>query len=430
MSVSTRSRIAPQADGPAAARASSDKAHTALKVNGSVKPELRILHVFDSLGAGGAETWLLALLRFFSENHDEFPWKVHTDVLLTGGQPSLYDDEARRLGANLFYMRYSRHNLLQFSRSFRRLLRERKYDAIHDHQDFAAGVHFLMGIGELPPARVAHVHNPVYQIRERNSDLLTRIRQRVGKKLVEVVATSIAGTSEQLIGEYGFSQNSPGGIDTQAAYCGFDVSRFSGDRESHRRELLDEFSWPSDSRIVLFVGRLGGDELKSPVPSHKNPSFALEVFKSACERDPRLRMLFAGEKSVMYPVLDARVTEAGLADRVKFLGIRGDIPHLMLGSDVLLFPSSAEGLGMVVVEAQAAGLPVIASDTTPRECLLIPEMVEFLPLNSGINKWADALLAAAEAKSKDHRACNATVAASKFSIEESARHLVEIYLNK
>src|SRR5579864_4048410 len=103
-------------------------------------------------------------------------------------------------------------------------------------------------------------------------------------------------------------------------------------------------------------------------------------------------MLLAGASSPAVPVLEQRIAEAGLEGRIRFLGIRKDVERLMLASDVLLFPSRGEGLGMVAVEAQAAGLPVLASTNVPAECVVVPELVQFKEVEEGEAAWADELL--------------------------------------
>src|SRR5262249_7983352 len=119
---------------------------------------LRILHVVDTLSAGGAETWLMELLRFWRRPGADVP---QIDILATSGNVGLYDDEARALGARIFYLRFGRSNLASFVRGWRQILRSGRYTAIHDHQEYISGWHFLMGAGCLPRIRIAHAHNPL-----------------------------------------------------------------------------------------------------------------------------------------------------------------------------------------------------------------------------------------------------------------------------
>jgi glycosyltransferase involved in cell wall biosynthesis len=248
----------------------------------------------------------------------------------------------------------------------------------------------------------------------------------VGKSFLSRLNSRIAGTSAQLLTEYGYGSDLAAGR-AQAAYCGFDVSRFAGESALMRQHLLDEMGWPEDSRIILFVGRLGGAEIESGGRSHKNPAFALSIAERCIVLDPRARLIFAGSGDTMQPILERRVHEKKIESHVRFLGLRSDVADLMLGSDALLFPSSAEGLGMVTVEAQAAGLPVLASDSTPHECVVVPELVQFLSLNSSPDAWASALLKIMSEPRISRSAANELVASSPFAIENSARNLLTLY---
>jgi glycosyltransferase involved in cell wall biosynthesis len=137
-------------------------------------------------------------------------------------------------------------------------------------------------------------------------------------------------------------------------------------------------------------------------------------------------MLLAGEPSPAIPILQGRIAAAGLDGRIQFVGIRRDIERLMLASDVLLFPSRGEGLGMVAVEAQAAGLPILVSDAVPRECVVVPELVRFQKVEAGEAAWAADLLQLAMQR-RNIPAANERVAASLFAIENSASALFQLY---
>ena len=385
---------------------------------------LAVLHVIDGLGMGGAETWLIEVLRRWSRESIG-----RMDFLATGGTPAIFDDEARALGANVFYVRYGRANLGAFAGDFRRILKAGRYDAIHDHQDFASGWHFLLGNSALPPVRVTHVHNPSYQIRNNYGvTLARRTTAKVGEHLVARYATHITGTSRQVIGEYGFDAKRFERIPRAALHCGFDPARFRADdaaRSAAREAVRRELDWPAGAAIVLFAGRIDQSPDVGHPQNHKNAGFAVAAGLDALARDPSLHLLFAGAPSPATPVLEQRVAEAGFSARVRFAGVRKDIDRLMLASDVLLFPSRAEGLGMVAVEAQAAGLPVLASDAVPRECVVVPELVRFESLAAGPARWADALIAHARIRRVPDS--NERVAASPFAIDNSVRSLHRLY---
>jgi len=186
---------------------------------------------------GGAETWLLELLRLWSRTD-----ACHLDLLATSGNPGIFDEEARRLGAQLHYVRYGRARLPRFAKEFRRVLREGQYDAVHDHQDYVSGWHFLMGADALPPVRVTHVHNPSYQILNNYGVTLSRrLTTQVGKKLVARYATHITGTSRQVITEYGFDASTFSRIPKAALHCGFDPTRFLGDTNGAKASICREF---------------------------------------------------------------------------------------------------------------------------------------------------------------------------------------------
>lgn len=384
---------------------------------------LKVLHVLDNLGMGGAETWLIEVLRFWHRNGSNAP---QFDFLATGGVPSYYDEEAKTYGSNIYYLRYGRSHLVSFVRGFREILRHGQYVAIHDHGDYSSGWHFLMGGAALPAVRVVHVHNPAFHIRYNYGVTITRrMTAQVGKALVARYATHIAGTSRQVIDEYGFDDPLFRHIPKMALHCEFDTTLFQGIANTEQ-SIRREFDWPDDALIILVAGRIDPSPDFGHFRNHKNSGFAVSVGMEAVRLDPNVHMIFAGALTAAVPVLQERIAKAGLAERIKFVGIRKDLKRLMCESDVLLFPSRGEGLGMVAVEAQAAGLPVLASTVVPREGVVVPELVRFEPLHRTAAEWAAALLQHAS-QPRNIVVANQRVAASPFAIENSANALIELY---
>ena len=383
---------------------------------------VRVLQVIDSLGMGGAETWLLELLRLWADSGE-----VKMDFLLTGGHRAIFDEEAQRLGAKLYYVAYNRRRLAQFTTAFRRILKDGRYDAVHDHQDCSAGWHLLMGSGALPGTRIVHVHNPSFGIRHTYGVTPSRRAvATVGKYLVGRHATYLTGTSRQILTEYGFDAPAFRQLAKAALYCGFNPRRFAGDVGAAKISLRREFGWPDEAKVILVAGRMDESPDLGHPRNHKNTGFAVDVALACMRRDASVRAIFAGKTTTALSILEDRIAKAEMNGRFAFPGVRTDIETIMLGADILLFPSRGEGLGMVAVEAQAAGLPVLASTAVPRECVVIPGRVDFRDIGDGPDLWASDVLRLASLP-RDAVNDNRRVAASAFSVENSARNLAALY---
>jgi glycosyltransferase involved in cell wall biosynthesis len=210
-------------------------------------------------------------------------------------------------------------------------------------------------------------------------------------------------------------------------HCGIDVSKFNQRCDCDRRSALREFGWPEESRIVLFAGRLDRAlDLDDP-QNHKNSWFALNVVRAAIDKQPSVRLLMAGAGDEQRQQLQTCIETWGLKNELRLIGVRRDIPRLMRAADVLFFPSRQEGLGMVAVEAQATALPVLASTAVPRECIVIPELYNALPLGEPIELWADTLLRIMNRPRWALELCRSALESSPFSISNSAARLEQIY---
>ena len=125
--------------------------------------------------------------------------------------------------------------------------------------------------------------------------------------------------------------------------------------------------------------------------------------------------------------LERKVSVWCLQDCIRILGPCSDVPRLVAVSNLFLFPSVGEGLGMVAVEAQATGLTVLGSCAVPSECEAVPGMVVFKPLDDGSSAWADEALRLIGLTRPDVTTCNSIVRSVPFSIDNSAASLLNIY---
>ncbi len=384
--------------------------------------KIKVLHIIDGFGAGGAETWLLAVTRYL-QSHPETG--LHIDFLATGGQSSIYDEEILQTGARIFYIKYSIKKYFSFRRSFIELLKKEKYDAVHDHQDFISGWHFLSGLGFLPPIKIAHLHNPYNFVHNYVVNPGRWLSFRLGRLLTVLLTTKITGTSNAVMDEYGYNKWPYKSKRVEPAYCGFDVKKFQFDK-NRKAILCNELGWnPELSKIALFTGRIGLHGYDA-AKNQKNPEFAYQVAKILITANENWRFLFVGFKGSLGATMEAEIIAEGKEDKIKFLGLRNDVSSIMSASDVLVFPSLWEGLGMVVVEAQASGLPVVISNTVPKEAIVIKELVSIKKLKAGPVEWVNEILHVAQIPLR-REMYSSGIAKSVFSIEHSVDKLIQLY---
>jgi len=149
------------------------------------------------------------------------------------------------------------------------------------------------------------------------------------------------------------------------------------------------------------------------------------LFRSAAA-DPDARLVLVGTGR-LEGEMRGLADQLGVAGAIRFAGATQDIAAYMALFDLFLFPSFSEGLGIVCVEAQAAGTRVLTSDTVPREAAVVSGAVEFLPLASGEAAWASRameLLALPKPEAEEWRTI---VEQSAFGIERCVHDLHAIY---
>ena len=167
----------------------------------------------------------------------------------------------------------------------------------------------------------------------------------------------------------------------------------------------------------LVVGHIG--TLTTP----KNHKFLLGVFAEIWKHRPDAVLLSAGE-GPLRPQIEEQIQDLGLEDSVRLLGNRRDVPDLLQAMDVFLFPSLHEGLPVSVVEAQAAGLPVLMSDAVTDEVCVTGERITRLPLSDDPKRWADRALELAALERSD---TTEQVAQAGFNLKSSAAWMAGMY---
>jgi glycosyltransferase involved in cell wall biosynthesis len=306
---------------------------------------VKVLHVVTAgFRAGGAERVAANLLRTLDpEQFDVGAISLRGPFGDSGLEQTLAQD-----GIPVWYMGKKRgFDPLVFAR-VERTMEMFRPQVVHTHT-YALHYAFPYMLRRRIPAMVHTVHN----LAEREVKWYERWVHRLAFKrgvLPVAIAREVADSIRRV---YGID-------DPRLIPNGIPVDTF-------RAPSIDRGSWrkkegfaPTD---VLFVCVAG-------LRPQKNPALLLETFRRGPASDLRARLLFAG-RGALKPELERRIGALGLQARVHLLGLRSDVPEMLNAADVFVLSSDYEGNPLAVLEAMAAGLPVISTAVGG-----VPELVE------------------------------------------------------
>ena len=333
----------------------------------------RVLHIVRAMNRGGAETWLMDLLRRADRRRLQMDFLVHTE------QPAAYDAEIQDRGARLL-----RCSEPLYSWGYARSIRSRfqGYDVIHSHVHHFSGYLLLLARTCGVVRRIAHSHNDT-QFVDNRAGWARRQYLAGGRRLIQSHATRLLAVSRGAARAlYGPGWENDARVLVMP--CGIDLEPF---RKNTNRDAVRQ-QWNAGDR-TLVIGHVGRFDIQ------KNHPFLLEVAAEVLRRRPETRLVMIGDGPER-PSIEAGAQALGIRESVIFAGIQTGIPGRLKGMDIFLFPSLWEGLPLALLEAQAAGLPCIVSESVPPDADAVPSLVHRLALSHGAAQWADAVLSMAE----------------------------------
>jgi glycosyltransferase involved in cell wall biosynthesis len=330
---------------------------------------MRILHVVGGLNRGGVETWLLQIFRHIDRSKYQFDFLVHTE------KPCAYDDEVRSLGARVIPC-LSPSQPVRYAHSLLRILRELgPFDCVHSHVHHFSGFVLTVARWAGVPMRISHSHLDTQRERGR------KLYRFVTTNMLRIGATAGLAVSRPAAQSL-FGENWQADPRWRISHLGIDLEPFS--RPLDCSQARAESGISRDAFVVGHVGRF------SP---QKNHSFLLDIAKQVCAMKTDAIFVLVGD-GPLRNAMERKAENLGISQNVLFTGVRGDIVRLMKGvMDVFLLPSLYEGFPLVLIEAQAVGLPCFVADTIASETDIVPQLVTRLSLADSARTWAEFMVA-------------------------------------
>ena len=372
---------------------------------------IRVLHVVGNMGIGGIETLIMNIYRNIDRDKVQFDFLIHNP---TEGE---YAEEIKKLGGHIYRMPVLRDKTrtyywryFEYKSALKKFFSEHKeIKVLHGHMTNTASIYMpiAMKYGNVKCC-IAHSHQT--EATPGLSGVVTNILQRH----LEKIATDYFACSEEAA-KWIYSIEIVENGKVKIIHNGTDVEKYHFDSVEH--EKIKNQMGHSGKIVFGNVARF---------KKQKNHEFLIDIFAEIHKMNQNTVLIIVGQGELEENMKE-KVAKLGLDDCVEFLGARNDVPTLLKDFDVFLLPSLFEGLPLVGIEAQAAGLPMITSNTVTLEADVTGN-VTFLPLELSAEEWAKKILEVNESFVRKDMTQKVRVAG--YDIKQTAQWLQKFYLEK
>jgi len=364
--------------------------------------KIRVLHIIPTFGIGGAERMVVNLLKAF--NHEKFEVSACS---LYPEASTFFEKQLKEYKIPVYYLGKHKGLDLRMIPRLYHLFRTFKPDIVHTHL-YALRNAIIPIILSRIPLRFHTLHNIAYKETDRIGRVINWIAFHFCKVIPISISQEVAKTTYDLYH-----------IKTPIIYNGILVNCFQlkkNIRFSYRKkENLKE----SDT-IFLHIARF------SPQKNHR---LLIKAFGQAVNQYPNLKLLLVGDGELRSK-MEKIVKEEKLEQGIYFLGSRQDIPELLTTCDIFILSSDWEGTPMTILEAMAAGKPIIATAVGGTPELVENGVTGLLVPPKDAQALAEAMLRLANnpiLREKMEREGKKNVL-ERFDIKQIARQYEELYL--
>lgn len=325
---------------------------------------VRILQVVFQMNRAGLETMLMNYYRNIDRE------KIQFDFLMCHEGDFDYDTEIRAMGGKIYHIPSItiKKGISSWKALRKFFAMHQEYKIVHCHLDAFSAFVLRAAKKANVPIRIAHSHNNGFPL---DKKLLLRY---IAKSFIPIYATDFWGCSQSAL-QFMFGKRVAINTNLWILPNAIDIKKFTYCPEIRlqKRASLKV----SNKFVVGHIGRLC---------PQKNQVFLLDIFHELHHIYPQSILMLIGTGQDERQ-LKEKVLKLGLESKVLFLGVQENIPDLLQAMDVFIFPSRFEGFGIALLEAEAVGLPCIASDTIAPEANVNGKVL-FLSLRQHAKIWA------------------------------------------
>jgi len=306
----------------------------------------------------------------------------------------------------------NKKNIIRYSDIIANKIKEvGAYNCVHSHSLFFNGIVLKGAYKAGVPIRISHSHSTSDG---KINNLFRKIYKSFMRNNILKYSTDLFGCSLEACG-YLYGTYSDNRI--RVVNNGIELDKFKGVPCSDNL-LKNELKLPQECVLLGHVGRF------TEVKNHK---FIIEIFTYLIEYEHRARLILVGDGPLKHEIKEL-IKNKGLDNYVYLLGIRDDVPKLIGSLDVFILPSLYEGVPLVLVEAQAAGIPCVVSDTVTDTIDLKIGLVDYLSLQDDISIWIETIVSKINKEKVDWSIREKAIKSNGYDIIDISKDLQKIYL--
>lgn len=359
----------------------------------------KIVLVVSGLSNGGVESFIL---NFFSEINLV---EKYDKYIITHNKPSKdVKVKIENLGFKIFTVPSKKESFYRNIKSIDRIFKENRFDIVHSHMVKSNFIIMKLAKKNGVPLRIAHSHQSM-KIDNGPKKIIHKLIQYMNRKY----ANKFVGCSEDAL-IYGFGKKIlNNNYSSLVLHNAINLERFSFN-DLYRNQLRRKYNISDDEVLIGSIGRF---------TYQKNQQFLLEIINKLVKVSKKNKLLLIGEGELKDDYL-WYIKNNKLQENVILESPQCDIYKYYSAFDIFVFPSRFEGLGIVIIEAQANSLKCIVSKNIPKD-VKQSNLIEFIDINS-IEEWYDKLI---NMKKRTNRRIDLT--SSDYNIKKEYKKLIEIY---
>ena len=360
---------------------------------------IKVLQMGMTSSLGGIEAYLINYYRNIDKS------KVNFDFINIYPEKLCFQDEICNLGGKVYSVSsYYRHPI-KYIKEIKKIINENNYDIVHCNMSSAVML-FPLIAAKLAKTKIiiAHAHN-----NSSDKGIFKSIIHNINRHFIPKFANYYFACSLSA-GNWFFGKKKIKQKKVDIIKNPVDIDRFKFSADI-RKKIRKELNINDDTLVIGHVGRFA---------KIKNHEFLIDVFNSFLDINKNSKLLLIGTGKLQDNIRK-KVNFLNLLDKVVFLNNKNNVNEIMQAMDVFVFPSKFEGLGIVLVEAQAAGLPVLTTDNMPIEVEANNKFYR-KKLSDGAKEWAIFI----EKMDKNREV---TTSVDSYSVKECSKKLVDIYMN-